>query len=209
MTESNQHEIINRLHKLENQNRYMKLGGLAIVLLVVTTLLTGASKKPDVAEEIRAKKIVLVNEQGKEVIVMENINNVSRIIISDSKGKTLFVLGATDGSSILGMLDSNGNNRLSLIADDEGSRFDLWDIKGKKLLALGATDGSSMLCMWDSKEILRLALGSSDAEDNGGILQIYNKTNESIVQLHADEYGNGKVGAYNRKGEGRTLTPGP
>ena len=37
MTESNQDEIINRLHKLEKQNRYMKLGGLAILLPVVTT----------------------------------------------------------------------------------------------------------------------------------------------------------------------------
>jgi len=25
----------------------------------------------------------------------------------------------------------------------------------------------------------------------------------------ADEYGNGVVGAWNRKGKGRTLTPGP
>ena len=35
------------------------------------------------------------------------------------------------------------------------------------------------------------------------------KTGESIVQMYADEYGNGVVGAYNRKGKGRTLEPGP
>ena len=27
--------------------------------------------------------------------------------------------------------------------------------------------------------------------------------------MSADEYGNGKVGVYNRKGKGRTLKPGP
>jgi len=27
--------------------------------------------------------------------------------------------------------------------------------------------------------------------------------------MYADEYGNGKVGAYNPKGKGRTLKPGP
>ena len=34
-------------------------------------------------------------------------------------------------------------------------------------------------------------------------------TGEEVVQLRADEYGNGLVGAYNRKGKGRTLKPGP
>jgi hypothetical protein len=37
----------------------------------------------------------------------------------------------------------------------------------------------------------------------------YNKTGDGAVQPYADEYGNGVVGAYNRKGEGRTLKPGP
>jgi hypothetical protein len=30
-----------------------------------------------------------------------------------------------------------------------------------------------------------------------------------VVQLSADDYGNGVVGVYNRKGKGRTLKPGP
>ena len=46
-------------------------------------------------------------------------------------------------------------------------------------------------------------------DDTGGYLVIKNKTGETIVQLYADDYGNGVVGAWNRKGEGRTLTPGP
>ena len=35
--------------------------------------------------------------------------------------------------------------------------------------------------------------------DTGGLVQVYNKTGEDVVQLGVDEYGNGKVGAYNRK----------
>ena len=37
----------------------------------------------------------------------------------------------------------------------------------------------------------------------------FNKTGEGVVQLYADDYGNGVVGAFNRKGKGRTLEPGP
>ena len=36
-------------------------------------------------------------------------------------------------------------------------------------------------------------------------MTVHNKTGEEIIQLHVDDYGNGVVGAYNRKGMGRTL----
>ena len=47
------------------------------------------------------------------------------------------------------------------------------------------------------------------ASKNGGNWAILNRTNEDIVNAYADEDGNGVVGAYSRKGEGRTLKPGP
>ena len=43
--------------------------------------------------------------------------------------------------------------------------------------------------------------------ETSGDIRILNKTGEEVVQILADEYGNGKVGAYNRKGKGRTLQP--
>ena len=48
-----------------------------------------------------------------------------------------------------------------------------------------------------------------EADENGGEIVVVDKTGEEVVQLYADEYGNGVVGAYNRKGKGRTLQPGP
>ncbi len=43
---------------------------------------------------------------------------------------------------------------------------------------------------------------------NGTQIQVSNKTGETVCTLGADEYGNGQVGAWNRNGKGRTLTPG-
>ena len=45
--------------------------------------------------------------------------------------------------------------------------------------------------------------------DTGGLVQVYNKTGEDVVHMYANDYGNGVVGAWNRKGKGRTLKPGP
>ena len=58
-----------------------------------------------------------------------------------------------------------------------------------------------------------VVLGSSDGDprvfassnDGGGMISLINRTGEEVVQLYADDYGNGVVGAYNRKGKGRTL----
>jgi len=46
-------------------------------------------------------------------------------------------------------------------------------------------------------------------EGNGGVVRVYNKTGEAVVNLRADEYGKGVVYAGNRIGMGRTLQPGP
>ena len=50
---------------------------------------------------------------------------------------------------------------------------------------------------------------NANAENTGGMVSVFNKTGEDVVQLGVDEYGNGVVGAYNRKGKGRTLKSGP
>ncbi len=56
-----------------------------------------------------------------------------------------------------------------------------------------------------AKSDLMIFLGPSNS---GGAISLYNKTNESIVDIKADEYGNGYVGVYDRKGKGRALKPG-
>jgi hypothetical protein len=44
--------------------------------------------------------------------------------------------------------------------------------------------------------------------ENSPIVRLLNRTNEPVVTLQADDYGNGVVGAWDRKGQGRTLKPG-
>ena len=75
------------------------------------------------------------------------------------------------------------------------------------VVSLGANDDGSGLVMTHQPNGKTLV--SMSASDNGGAIQVFNKTGEDIVQMYADEYGNGVVYAGNRKGKGRTLQPGP
>ena len=79
--------------------------------------------------------------------------------------------------------------------------------KGKKLVKLTSTvDDEGVVATYqpNGKELVTLS-----ANPSGGFVDFLNKTGESIVQMGADEYGNGMVWAGNRKGVGRTLKPGP
>ena len=79
--------------------------------------------------------------------------------------------------------------------------------KGKNLVELTSTvDGNGTVSTYqpNGKELVTL-----NSTDSGGVVQVSNKTGEPIAQMRADDYGNGVVGAWNRKGKGRTLEPGP
>ena len=79
--------------------------------------------------------------------------------------------------------------------------------KGKDLVKLTSTfegEGTVKTYHPNGKDLVQLS-----ANDNGGGILISNKTGDKIANMYADINGNGVVGAYNRKGEGRTLQPGP
>ena len=109
------------------------------------------------------------------------------------------VVGATNRS--LYGIDENGNIT--------GKRLFLFNDTGQVAVGLGVNDdGDGMLRAYSSTGKERIYLGSG-ASGNGFMIGGYNKTGEMVVQLKADAYGNGYVGAFDRKGMGRTLEPGP
>jgi hypothetical protein len=77
------------------------------------------------------------------------------------------------------------------------------------VFAAGADTEGDGLLMVNSKSGKDLVRAGAGGDRNGFLFEGYNKTGEAVVQLAVDDYGNGVVGAYNRKGKGRTLKPGP
>jgi hypothetical protein len=52
-----------------------------------------------------------------------------------------------------------------------------------------------------------VGISGNNRFDTGGSRRIVNKTNDTVVELTVDDYGHGLVGAYDREGKGRVLTP--
>ena len=87
-------------------------------------------------------------------------------------------------------------------------------ISGENKLAVSlgvAGDGNGTVTTYETNgsELFGKILVDLTASPNGGLVEVFNTAGEDVVQMYADEYGNGVVGAYNRKGIGRTLEPGP
>ena len=101
-----------------------------------------------------------------------------------------------------------GDLVVSLGANDGGDGLVVtYSAKGKELVTLSSTvenEGTVTTYQSNGKELVDLTAG-----ENGGGIQVFNKTGEGIVDLRSDEYGNGYIGAWDRKGKGRTLQPWP
>ena len=105
------------------------------------------------------------------------------------------------------LLNDAGDAVVTLGANDDGDGVVYtMSAKGPLLVTLGLTVGGGSVTTYQPNGKALVELGTSD---NGGLVYAFNKTGESIAQMGADEYGNGVVGAYNRKGIGQTLQPGP
>ena len=108
----------------------------------------------------------------------------------------------------VGVTNDAGEVVVALGTDEDGDGMvKTWSAKGKTMVELGATEGDKgMVATYqpNGKKLVKLSTNA-----NGGFVDVLNKTGESIASMYADEYGNGVVWAGNRKGNGRTLQPGP
>ena len=135
---------------------------------------------------VTARYINLKNDTGDYVVRLRaNPAGDGEISTHSAKGNDLVVLTATvDGNGVVTTYHPDGKTLVKLTATVNGGMVKTYQPNGKMLVDLSSND-------------------------NGGVVEVYNKTGKGIAQMGADEYGNGKIGAYNRKGEGPELKPGP
>ena len=132
-----------------------------------------------------------------------------RVYVTNDAGEYGIGMGADDGGNgTVRTFRPNGKEVVALGATVGGQgAVTTYQPNGKELVDLGATangQGAVTTYQPNGKKLVQLG-----ANDNGGGVVVYNKTSEIIAEMNADDYGNGRVGAWNRKGRGRTLEPGP
>jgi len=160
-----------------------------------------SARVPDV---VRTRKLVLLDENGAEVATLdgggldflekeEKLTSYGRNMVTMADKKKGILSLHLNGLSIFTL--ESGSVSLGLPVDSFTKMFSGEPVSDHFRLTINAKDNNPLF------------LFDRDKEGNGALLEMYNKTGEAVIQAGTDEYGNGYVGAYNRKGKGRTLSP--
>jgi len=162
------------------------------VMLVMGQKETPKEKPTDLGSKvydvIRAKKVGIVNNEGKEVLLLSTTmdNSGGNISIYNKSGNCVISLWTIKEDGTISINNNSGKSVVTLETIEQGGHISIYDKTSKNF-----TSAVSLHSL-----------------ERGGYIGINNKTTEEVISLEVDEYGNGKIGAWDRKGKGRTLQPG-
>jgi hypothetical protein len=202
--------IESRFAAIERQLRFHQLVIAGLLVALVALVSYGATE--GVPDEIRAKKFAVVNEEGREVVVIESWAHGGWIATFPAKGLYLpsFLLSHTDdGHGLLTVRNKDGKDIVYAGATESGSgALAVFNKDGKNIIyAGGAESGDGLLNVYNKDGGKGVRVQGTTPGGGGGSLLVSSKTGETVVQILADEYGMGSIGAFDRQGKGRTLTP--
>lgn len=163
---------------------------VAIVCMSATSMLQDPER---VQEIVRTKGIEVVNDEGLVVVMASSDRpGTGWLSVRNQEGRLAFLAQGVEDRGRPGQLRVYGPMKVM-------------STKEKNLVYAGPGDtGHGSLAVSNQEGEPWITAGGSA---NGGELQISNKTGERVITLGVDEDGFGEVGAWDREGKGRTLSP--
>ena len=119
-------ELIERLEKLERQNRWMKRGALALTAGLAVTLFMGAGgNKPEVLDEIRVKKLVIEDDAGTIRCQLDASNKGTILQLNDRSGspRVAIFTDAKSGMAGMNVRQKDGKMRLGMGCRNDGNAW--------------------------------------------------------------------------------------
>jgi hypothetical protein len=156
-----------RLERLERQNRWMTaaVASMAVVLAVVFLVAAGQDQekdKPKVLEEVRAKRVAIVDNAGNDRIILDAPEGRARLAMftGASEDKPQLALGVESGGvSVVALFDERGALRADLTLQPSGVvGYHVYDVDGAHRIHLGLDYGAE-LRFADKKDTNRVMIG--------------------------------------------------
>jgi hypothetical protein len=180
-------DLEDRVAELERRTIRYRNALVMLVVGVCAVAVIGATTDDGV---LQGRYLFLRNEQG-EIVIAAGVSDTGngQLVVSSKTGTDwIYAGGDTDGNGLLRVISKTGTDLIRAGAN----------ITGHGGLTVKSKAGTDLIYM-----------GGGSRVDNGFFFNGFNKTGESVVHLYADGNGNGALRAYNRKGESKTLKPGP
>jgi hypothetical protein len=104
--------IVERLAKVEKQNRRLRGAGLLVVGLACSIVLMGQSAPT--SRTLEAQAFILTDAQGRTRASLRTLTDGPHLALFDANGKLRVDLGVSVDGPVLQLLDQNGNFRVAL-----------------------------------------------------------------------------------------------
>jgi hypothetical protein len=139
--------VVERLEKVERQNRRLRGAGIAVLVLAVAGLLMGQAMPR--ARIVEAEGFALKDAAGKARATLAVVKGAPRLLLYDENGKTRVGLNMTEAGPSLALADENGKGRVVLDVRKDGAGLDLADENGKDRVVLEVRKDGPKLLMYD------------------------------------------------------------
>ena len=207
-------ELEQRVAILEREIKKLRILAAVLGLGVVGLLCLGANGPGAVQDfqVVRTRDLLVVNDQGQVMCsVGEDGDGNGRLSLSSRTEKQVFIAGADErGNGQMVISSKTDQGVFSAVVDEDGNGRLLIGSKSQRPLISAGADkkGNGQFLLLSGGERMVLSAGV-DAAGNGGIVDLYNRSGQGVVQMSCDPQGSGMVGAYDGKGQGRALKAKP
>ena len=151
---------------------------LAILVFYVFLVDGNVESQVAIQEEIRARRIVIVNDAGQEVVELSpNVENNGLVVIYNKSGDAVANIIADEGGGIVNVINKDGKISTMMGVNDEGGGImSVYNKDGKTDAVIGASE-------------------------YGGIMTVVNKEGNAVAGMIVSENGNGEIGVWNKSGK--------
>ena len=136
------------LNELRSQVRTLKRMIFGVFGLVVVGGLLAATSMQGVPQAylldvVKAKKIQIVNDDGKPVVVLGADEHAGIVGVAKHDGKTVVAIGADSEGGGFGVRNNDGMTVVAVAATKDNSGFILRNNDGKPVVVIGVNDHES------------------------------------------------------------------
>ena len=159
--------VMERLAKVERQNRRVKAVGTAALTLLAGALLMGVAAPT--GESVEARAFVLRDDAGQVRAQLAMKEAGPELTFFDARERAQVRLLATDDSRGLYLSDRDDRTRLSLVVSDGGPRLSLSNAEGRPQAELGVKEQGPSLVLYDTHRVGRVWLHANDSAGGLGL----------------------------------------
>lgn len=218
-----QRSVEARLAQLEqrvNRYRLMMLGLVSLVGVMGAGLLMGQGGVANVARELIAKRLIIVNDAGKPVVELTSNRGAGGLMLFSATGKPVVVGGTTEDGGAMAVLNNAGQLMTNMYCKEDGGRLDLRFTSQKPAVVMGCDavmGGGYVQTMRQNGKQATLTASTGKgggflASDNegaplatlginefGGMLELLNNRNRPSLKAGTTDAG-GSLTVHNRRG---------